>query len=80
MDELFLEQSVATPEDVGYLFPRGADMFDIKVRGSVSIRQFLAPPRVLRAIRTSNLTHMSRGRNAYQASRCYSGADYMLGE
>ena len=26
-----------------------------------------------------NLTHMSRGRNAYQASHCYSVADYMVG-
>jgi hypothetical protein len=80
VDELFLEQSVATPEDVGYFFPRGADMFGINVRGSVSIRQFLANPRALRAIRTFNLTHMKRGRNAYQASHCYSVADTMLGD
>jgi hypothetical protein len=32
----------------------------------------------LRAIRAFNLTHMNRGRNAYQASHCYSLADYML--
>ena len=80
VDEPFLEQSVATPEDVGHFFPRGADMFGINVRGAVSIRQFLANPRVLRAIRTFNLTHMNRGRNAYQASHCYGVADYMLGE
>ena len=80
VDEPFLEQSVATPEDVGHFFPRGADMFGINVRGSVSIRQFLANPRTLRAIRAFNLTHMNRGRNAYQASHCYSVADYMLGE
>jgi hypothetical protein len=80
VDELFLEQSAATPEDVGHFFPRGADMFGVKVRGAASIRQFLANPRVLRAIRTFNLTHMNRGRNAYQASHCYSVADYMLGE
>jgi hypothetical protein len=78
VDEPFLEQSVATPEDGGYFFPRGADMFGINVRGSASIRQFLANPRVLRAIRRFNLTHMNRGRNAYQASHCYSVADYML--
>jgi hypothetical protein len=54
-------------------------MFGVNVRGAVSIRQFLANPRVLRAIRTFNLTHMNRGRNAYQASHCYSVADYMMG-
>ena len=80
VDEPFLEQSVATPEDVGHFFPRGADMFGINVRGSASIRQFLANPRVLRAIRTFNLTHMNRGRNAYQASHCYSVVDYMLAD
>jgi hypothetical protein len=26
------------------------------------------------------LTHMNRGRNAYQASHCYSLADHMLGD
>jgi hypothetical protein len=80
VDELFLEQSVATPGDVGYFLAHGADTFGINVRGSASIRQFLANPRALRAIRTFNLTHMNRGRNAYQASHCYSVADYMMGE
>ena len=78
LDEPFLEQSVATPEDVGHFFPHGADTFVINVRGAASIRQFLANPRALRAIRTFNLTHMNRGRNAYQASHCYSVADAML--
>jgi hypothetical protein len=78
VDEAFLERCVATPEDVGYFFPRGADMFGINVRGAASIRTFLAARRVLRAIRTFNLTHMNRGRNAYQASHCYSLADHML--
>jgi hypothetical protein len=77
VDEHFLEQSVAMPEHVGYFFPRGADIFGINVRGSVSIRTFLTSRRVLSAIRTFNLTHMNRGRNAYQASHCYSVADYM---
>ena len=36
------------------------------------------PPHSLRAIRNFNLTHMNRGRNAYQASHCYSVADVML--
>ena len=78
VDEAFLERCVATPEDVSHFFPRGADMFGINVRGSASIRGVLAARPVLRAIRTFNLTHMNRGRNAYQASHCYSLADCML--
>jgi hypothetical protein len=80
LDEAFLEQSVAAPEDVGYFLAHGADTFGINVRGAASIRKFLANSRVLRAIRTFNLTHMNRGRNAYQASHCYSLADCMVGE
>ena len=57
----------------------GHDTFGVKVRGAASIRAFLASPRALRAIRRFNLTHMNRGRNAYQASHCYSLADHMLG-
>jgi hypothetical protein len=78
VDEPFLGRCVTTPEDVGCFFPRGADIFGINVRGSASIRKFLATRRILRAIRTFNLTHMNRGRNAYQASHCYSLADSML--
>jgi hypothetical protein len=77
VDETFLEQSVATSGHVSYFFPRGADIFGINVQGSVSIRKFLTSRRVVCAIRTFNLTHMNRGRNAYQASHCYSVADYM---
>ncbi|SDP71135.1 hypothetical protein [Phyllobacterium sp. OV277] len=77
VDEPFLEQSVAMPEDVSYFFPRGADIFGINVRSSISIRKFLMDSRVLRGIRTFNLTHMNRGKNAYQASHCYSVADFM---
>jgi hypothetical protein len=80
VDEAFLEQSVRAPEDVSYALPRGSDIFIIKIRGSASIRDFLADPRALHAIRRFNLTHMNRGRNAYQASHAYSVADYMLGE
>ena len=79
VDEALLERCVATPEDVGWFFPRGEDIFGVKVRGSRSIAKFLATPRTLRAIRAFNLTHMNRGRNAYQASHCYSLADHMLG-
>ncbi|QLL66296.1 hypothetical protein [Sinorhizobium mexicanum] len=77
VDEPFLEQSVVMPEDISYFFPRGADIFGINVCGSASIRKLLRSRRVVRAIRTFNLTHMNRGRNAYQASHCYSVADYM---
>lgn len=80
LDETLLERSVETPEDVGYFFTRSADMFGINVRGTASIRRFLAERHVLRAIRTFNLTHMNRGRNAYQASHCYSLADHMLAD
>ena len=55
-----------------------ADTFGVKIRGAASIRQFLTHPDGLRAIRRFNLTHMNRGRNAYQASHCYSVADHML--
>lgn len=78
VDAAFLESCVTAPEDIGCFFPRGADMFGINVRGAASIREFLASRRVLGAIRTFNLTHMNRGRNAYQASHCYGVADYML--
>ena len=78
VDEAFLERCVIAPEDVGYFFPNGEDIFGIKVRGFRSIGQFLSKPRILRAIRAFNLTHMNRGRNAYQASHCYSLADVML--
>jgi hypothetical protein len=78
MDEALLERCVGTPEDVGCFFPRGEDIFGIKVRGLRSIRNFLKARRALRAIRAFNLTHMNRGRNAYQASHCYSLADYMV--
>ncbi len=53
VDNRFLEQCVGKPEDVGCFFPRGADIFGIRVRGSASIRRFLASPRALRAVRSS---------------------------
>jgi hypothetical protein len=79
VDEVMLEHSVMAPEDVSYFFPRGEDMFGVNVRGAASIRKFLAVPQMLHAIRRFNLTHMNRGRNAYQASHSYSVADHMLG-
>lgn len=80
VDGDFLERCVMTPADVGYFFPRGKDIFGIRVRGLSSIGKFLAARAALRAIRAFNLTHMNRGRNAYQASHCYSLADFMLGD
>lgn len=78
LDEAFLEQCVERPEDVSHSIWRGKAILIVKVRGAASIRKFLANPRVLRAIRAFNLTHMNRGRNAYQASHCYSVADCMV--
>jgi hypothetical protein len=78
VDYSFLERCVAAPEDVGCFFPRGEDIFGVKVRGLRSIRKFMKTRSTLRAIRAFNLTHMNRGRNAYQASHCYSLADHML--
>jgi hypothetical protein len=78
LDYALLESCVARPGDVGHFLWK-ADTFGVKVSGSASIGAFLANPRGLRAIRRFNLTHMNRGRNAYQASHCYSLADVMLG-
>jgi hypothetical protein len=77
LEQGFLEQCVAKPEDVSQFLWK-EDTFGVKVRGAGSIHKFLAEPRALRAIRNFNLTHMNRGRNAYQASHCYSVADHML--
>ena len=79
LDQALLEQCVEQPEDVRH-FPWKGGIFGAKVRGSSSIRKFLATPHSLRAIRNFNLTHMNRGRNAYQASHCYSVADCMVGD
>jgi hypothetical protein len=80
VDQALLERCVVEPEDVSHIFPNGRDIFGVKVSGFASIGKFLAEPRALQAIRSFNLTHMNRGRNAYQASHCYSLADYMLGD
>jgi hypothetical protein len=80
VDEAFLGRCVVSLEDVSYFFPHGEDTFGINVRSFSSIAKFLANRRALRAIRAFNLTHMNRGRNAYQASHCYSLADHMLSE
>jgi hypothetical protein len=77
LDHALLESCVVEPGDVGHFLWK-ADTFGVKVRGAASIRRFLGHPHGLRAIRNFNLTHMNRGRNAYQASHCYSLADHML--
>ena len=79
LDHALLESCVERPEDVSHFLWK-ADTFGVKVRGPASIRKFLANARALRAIRRFNLTHMNRGRNAYQASHCHSAADVMLGD
>jgi hypothetical protein len=84
LDQTLLESCVEEPEACPERGRRishflwKADTFGVKVRGAASIRKFLTDPRALRAIRRFNLTHMNRGRNAYQASHCYSLADAML--
>jgi hypothetical protein len=80
VDQDILERSVARVEDVSVFFPRGADMFGIKVHCARSIGKFLQSARVQQAIRVFNLTHMNRGQNAYQASHCPSLADHVVGE
>lgn len=79
MDDEFLHQCLETPIVVSFS-GSGADLVVMTIRGPASIRQFLADARALRGIRNFNLTHMNRGRNAYQASHCYSVADHMLGD
>jgi len=78
LDEDLLMQCGGRAEDVSHALWRTNDILIVKVRGADSIRRFIAHPHSLRAIRNFNLTHMNRGRNAYQASHCYSVADAML--
>jgi len=79
LDQAFLESCAGRAEAVSH-FHWKADTFGALVRGRTAIRHFLEHPHGLHAIRNFNLTHMNRGRNAYQASHCYSLADAMLGE
>ena len=79
LDEALLERCAGRPEDVSHAFWRTNGILIAKVRGADGIRSFLEHPHALRAIRNFNRTHMNRGRNAYQASHCYSVADYVVG-
>jgi hypothetical protein len=81
VDTGLLESLVERAEDVSHtVWRNGKGILIAKVRGAPSIRAFLANPQALRAVRNFNLTHMNRGRNAYQASHCYSVADCMVAE
>jgi hypothetical protein len=79
LDTDLLDSCALRPEEMSYaIWRNGKGILIAKVRGAASIARFLAHPHGLRAIRNFNLTHMNRGRNAYQASHCYSVADHML--
>ena len=78
LDEEVLERCAGRPEDVSHAFWRTNGILIAKVRTAAAIRSFLEHPHAVRAIRNFNLTHMNRGRNAYQASHCYNVADAML--
>ena len=80
LDRELLDRCAGRPEDVTHAFWRTPGILIAKVRGAASIRRFIEHPHSLRAIRNFNLTHMNRGRNAYQSSHCYSVADHMLGD
>jgi hypothetical protein len=80
LDTDLLERCAGRAEDVTHSIWRNGVILIAKVRGAASIRRFIAHPHSLRAIRRFNLTHMNRGRNAYQASHCHSLADVMVGE
>jgi hypothetical protein len=81
LDLDLLEGCAGRAEDLSHSIWRdGKAILIAKVRGDAAIRRFIAQPHSLRAIRNFNLTHMNRGRNAYQASHCYSLADVMLGD
>lgn len=80
IDQIFPGRRAQVHGNLGYSIPGSSDILIIKMRGLDFIRDFLMTPRARRVIRRFNLTHMNRGRNAYQASHSYSMADYMLGD
>lgn len=81
LDQDLLDCCAGRAEDVSHaIWRNGKGILIAKVRGAGAIRQFIAHPHSRRAIRTFNLTYMNRGRNAYQASHCYSLGDYMVGD
>ena len=81
LDVDLLEGCIERREDMDHsIWRNGKGILIARVRGAAAIRAFLAHPHGQRAIRRFNLTHMNRGRNAYQASHCHSLADHMLGD
>ena len=81
LDTDLLESCALRPEDMSYSIWRDSrGILIAKVRGAASIRHFIQHPHGLRSIRNFNLSHINRGRNAYQFSHCYSVADVMLGD
>jgi hypothetical protein len=78
LDRDLLAACAGRAEDVRHHLWGKHGILVAKVRGADSIRRFLAHPQALRAIRSFNLHYLNRGRNAYQASHCYSLADAML--
>ena len=69
LDTDLLESCALRPEDMSYSIWRDSrGILIAKVRGAASIRHFLQHPHGLRSIRNFNLSHMNRGRNAYQFS------------
>ena len=81
LDTGLLESCALRPEDMSHSIWRDSrGILIAKVRGAASIRHFIQHPHGRRAIRNFNLSHMNRGRNAYQFSHCCSVADAMLGE
>ena len=81
LDTDLLAECAGRAEDVTHaIWRNGKGILIAKIRTAASIRRFIEHPHSLRAIRNFNLTHMNRGRNAYQASHCHSIADYMVGE
>jgi hypothetical protein len=78
LDHDLLDRCAGRAEHISHAIWRNGVILIAKVRGAASIRYFLAHPHSLRAIRGFNVTHMNRGRNAYQASHCYSLADAIL--
>lgn len=79
LDLAFLESAAEKPGDVRFsVWSIERDIGVIWISGAASIQKFMGSTRALRGIRSFNLTHMNRGRNAYQASHCHSLADFMV--
>ena len=79
VDEAFLERCVVARKTSPISFPAAK----ISSASGPRLRLDRQIPRGTPGVagrRAFNLTHMNRGRNAYQASHCYSLADHMLSD